>query len=82
MDGPLLSPEEVAVRWKLSVRTLANWRSAGRGPSYMKIEGRIHYRLQDIERFERTHVIGSEVSYKTQEEIEGLQKGGRESVSS
>jgi hypothetical protein len=34
-------------------RTLERWRWAGEGPAYMKIGGRVVYRIADIEAFER-----------------------------
>ena len=33
----LLTPAELAVMLGMSVRPLANWRSAGKGPPYLKI---------------------------------------------
>ena len=33
----LLTPAELATMLGMSVRTLANWRSAGKGPPYVKI---------------------------------------------
>lgn len=33
----LLTPAELAVMLGMSVRTLANWRSNGKGPPYLKI---------------------------------------------
>lgn len=33
----LLTPNELAVMLGMSVRTLANWRSTGKGPPYLKI---------------------------------------------
>ena len=49
------TPEELAQRYggKVTVRTLANWRSAGISPPYCKIGGRILYRVKDIEEWER-----------------------------
>lgn len=43
---------ELAERWKLSPRTLERWRWTGDGPTYLKIGGRVVYRLEDIEAFE------------------------------
>lgn len=36
----LLSEEEVAIKLKLAVRTLRNWRWLGQGPPYLKLGGR------------------------------------------
>lgn len=47
-----LNERELADRWGLSPRTLQRWRVEGRGPSYLKLGGRISYRLSDIEAYE------------------------------
>jgi hypothetical protein len=48
---------ELGRRWALSPRTLERWRWLRQGPPYLKIGGRVVYRLEDIEQFEglRTH---------------------------
>jgi hypothetical protein len=43
---------ELSRRWKVSPRTLERWRWLGEGPQFLKIGGRVVYRLQDIERYE------------------------------
>ena len=47
-----LTQVQVADRWQMSVRTLERWRWLGQGPSFMKLGGRVAYRLEDIETFE------------------------------
>lgn len=47
-----LRQRQLARRWGVSEQTLANWRWQRIGPSYLKIGGRILYRLEDIEQFE------------------------------
>jgi len=47
-----LNQVELARRWKLSPRTLERWRWLGQGPRFMKLGGRVAYRLEDIEAFE------------------------------
>lgn len=44
---------EVAKRLRKSPKTLRNWRSSGKGPDFMKLEGRILYRLVDVIAFEK-----------------------------
>ena len=53
-DDQHLTPRELAERWKhtVSMATLANWRSAGQGPQYLKIGGRVLYRRADVEAYE------------------------------
>ena len=47
-----LSQKEVAARLGVSPRTLEGWRYRGRGPAFLKLEGKVVYRLSDVERFE------------------------------
>lgn len=47
-----LNQKQLARRWGLSPRTLERWRWQGRGPNYLKLVGRVSYRLTDIEAFE------------------------------
>ena len=57
---------DLANRWRLSPRTLERWRWERIGPPFLKIGGRVVYRLSDIEKFEkmqiRTSVHGSNSS--------------------
>jgi hypothetical protein len=43
---------ELANRWRISPRTLERWRWLRQGPPFMKIGGRVVYRLADIEAYE------------------------------
>ena len=52
MTPPYLTQVELAVRWRISPRTLERWRWAGEGPRFIKIGGLVRYRLEDIEAFE------------------------------
>jgi predicted site-specific integrase-resolvase len=45
----LLTPAEVAKLLKISVKTLAQWRSQRKGPAYVKINGGVRYKHADIE---------------------------------
>ena len=47
---------DLAQRWSLSERTLERWRWLGQGPPFLKIGGRVLYRLEDIEAFEAEQV--------------------------
>jgi hypothetical protein len=47
-----LGQNALASRWNISPRTLERWRWRGEGPAYLKIGGRVAYRLADIEAFE------------------------------
>lgn len=47
-----LNQVELAARWKISPRTLERWRWTGEGPAFIKIGGRVVYRLEEVEGFE------------------------------
>jgi predicted site-specific integrase-resolvase len=51
-----LNQVQLARRWHLSPRTLERWRSQGEGPTFLKLGGRIVYRLDDVEEFERAQL--------------------------
>ncbi len=44
--------EQLAERWGISTSTLERWRWSGEGPAFLKLGGRVVYRLADIEAFE------------------------------
>lgn len=52
MDITHLTQQDVSRRWRISPRTLERWRWQGEGPRFLKIGGRVVYRLQDVEAFE------------------------------
>ncbi len=47
-----LSQIELAARWNVSPRTLERWRWTGKDPTFIKLGGRVVYRLEDIEAHE------------------------------
>jgi hypothetical protein len=53
-DRPIrhLNQIELSRRWSISPRTLERWRWLKAGPRYLKIGGRVVYRLEDVEAFE------------------------------
>ncbi len=55
----MLTPEELAARWKMSAGTLKNWRAAKKGPAFVPLgdgpRPRILYRLADVEEWEAKH---------------------------
>lgn len=48
------TPQEVAARYEgaITVRTLANWRSTGQGPDYVKIGGKVMYPVDTLTKWE------------------------------
>jgi hypothetical protein len=47
-----LNQVELSRRWSISPRTLERWRWLQQEPPYLKIGGRVVYRLDDIEAYE------------------------------
>jgi hypothetical protein len=60
-DRPIkhLNQIELSRRWSISPRTLERWRWLGQGPQYLKIGGRVVYRLDEIEAFENQQTRAS-----------------------
>ena len=52
MSAERLTQRALAERWQVSEACLERWRSEGRGPVFLKLVGRVVYRLEDIEDFE------------------------------
>lgn len=48
-----LNQIELSRRWNISHRTLERWRSIGQGPDFLKLGGRVLYRLSDVEAYEQ-----------------------------
>lgn len=57
-DAARLTPPDLARRWLLSPRTLEKWRQTDRGPPYLRIGGRVAYRLEDVVAFETANLRG------------------------
>ena len=53
-----LGQNELARRWNISPRTLERWRWLKVGPAYLKLGGRVAYRLEDIEAYEVEQLRG------------------------
>jgi hypothetical protein len=47
-----LNQKDLAARWTISSRTLERWRWTGDGPAFLKIGGRVVYRLEDVLAYE------------------------------
>jgi len=45
----LKTPQAVADRLDSSPQTLANWRSSGKGPAFIKVGGRVMYDDADVD---------------------------------
>ena len=53
----LLTEKMLADRWVCSVARLQLWRTVGEGPPYLKIVGKVLYRLKDIEAYEEASLV-------------------------
>ncbi len=53
----LLTETMLADRWVCSVARLQRWRTVGEGPQYLKIVGKVLYRLKYIEAYEEACLI-------------------------
>jgi len=67
----MLTESELADRFGVEPGTLRNWRSSGKGPSFLKMEGTVRYRLDDVEAYERESLKPSEVQ-RLQDHIKQL----------
>jgi hypothetical protein len=54
---------DLSRRWKLSVRTLEQWRFLGKGPRYTKIGNCVRYLIDDIEDYEKNHIFNNTAQY-------------------
>ncbi len=54
-----LTQSDLANRWNKSVHTIERYRCEGTGPIYMKIGGKVMYRLKDIEKFEEERLFSN-----------------------
>ena len=52
-----LNQKDLARRWSMSPKTLERWRWLGDGPPYLKIGGKVLYRIEDVEAFEKDGFI-------------------------
>lgn len=43
-----LTSKELAQRWRLSEQTLANWRTGGKGPPFIRVGARVLYPMEGI----------------------------------
>lgn len=58
----LMTEKMLAERWHCSASRLQRWRAANQGPMYLKIGGKVLYRIEDIRGFEAIHVVRTEKS--------------------
>lgn len=52
-----LSRQELATRWSVSAKTLAEWASKGTGPRYYRFGKHVRYRLSDAIAWENGRAV-------------------------
>ena len=52
MNVKHLNQRQLADRWDVSEATMERWRTAGIGPIFLKMQGRVLYRIEDVEAYE------------------------------
>jgi transcriptional regulator with XRE-family HTH domain len=62
-----LTQRDLAERWQKSESTIERYRCDGIGPVYLKIGGKVLYRLADIENFEERHIHANPLKLIEQE---------------
>jgi hypothetical protein len=60
-ETELFTPKECSQYRRCSLRKLDRERAVGRGPAYVRIDGRVFYRRSDVDRFISAHVCRGEV---------------------
>lgn len=53
----LLTEQMLALRWHCSTSRLQRWRADQKGPAYLKIGGKVLYRLEDLRDYEKAHIV-------------------------
>jgi hypothetical protein len=59
MEVVHLNQKQLAARWSCSEACLERWRCEGIGPKFMKLTGRVLYRMVDIEAYEESYLATS-----------------------
>lgn len=57
IEPSYLTPNDVALRLRISINTLAKWRMEKKELGYKKFGKRVLYLLEDIENFEKNSTI-------------------------
>jgi len=56
----ILTPDQLAQRWRTSTSYLANLRSQGKGCPYVKLGRRVVYRSEDVRQYEKDRRVAAE----------------------
>lgn len=65
-ENPFFTPNDLVDRYggKVTLRTLANWRSSGMSPPYTKVGGRVLYPKDKLYEWEQKRTFNATASYK------------------
>ena len=55
---------QLAERWGVSPKTLERWRTNGTRPKYIRLPGKVIYRLCDIEAYENECLVSSTAEFR------------------
>ena len=55
-----MNEKQVAERYSIAIQTLRNWRSVGKGPSYVKLERLVRYSVDGTEKYFQSHIVDPE----------------------
>lgn len=51
-----LTQSDLAACWRISPRSLERWRMENKGPAWLRLPGRVVYRLEDVRAYEAAHL--------------------------
>jgi len=63
---------QLAERWGLSTATLERWRTNGTGPKYIRLPGKVIYRLCDIEAYENERFVSSTAEFRKHAKLSAI----------
>ena len=72
MERTFINQIELARRWCISPRTLERWRWLGEGLPFIKLGGRVVYRMSDIESYEKAQFRRSTSDQGVQQQPVGV----------
>jgi len=54
-DSKFVTDTQLAERWQMHRKSLIRWRGQGQGPPFIKINGKILYKMADVEEYEKAN---------------------------
>ena len=77
MNVKHLNQRQLADRWDVSEATMERWRTAGIGPIFLKMQGRVLYRIEDVEAYEASTHSRSSCGFAEREPAHGAARPHR-----